>query len=71
MPQLRPHQEEIVRKVYEGFESGHQCQLLWGVTGLGKTEIAISIMRDFANKYQTSAMVMDRIVSGRPNQHEA
>lgn len=62
MPQLRPHQEEIVRKVYEGFEAGHQCQLLWGVTGLGKTEIAISIMRDFANKYQTAAMVMDRIV---------
>lgn len=62
MPQLRPHQEDIVRKVYEGFDSGHQCQLLWGVTGLGKTEIAISIMRDFADKYQTSAMVMDRIV---------
>lgn len=60
--QLRSHQEDIVRKVYANFEAGHNHQLVWGVTGLGKTEIAISIMSDFASRYETSAMVMDRIV---------
>ena len=62
MPQLREHQQEIVKKIYEGFEAGHRCQLLWGVTGLGKTEISIKIMQDFAAQYKTAAMVMDRIV---------
>lgn len=62
MPQLREHQEAIVKKIYEGFEAGHRCQLLWGVTGLGKTEISIKIMQDFAAQYKSSAMVMDRIV---------
>ena len=33
-----------------------------GVTGLGKTEISIKIMQDFAAQYKTAAMVMDRIV---------
>ena len=62
MPQLREHQLAIVDKVHEGFRQGHRCQLLWGVTGLGKTEISIYLMQQFAAKYQTSAMVMDRIV---------
>jgi len=62
MPQLREHQLEIIDKIHEGFEQGHRCQLLWGVTGLGKTEVAIYLMKQFADKYMTSAMVMDRIV---------
>lgn len=59
---LREHQLDIVQKIHDGFKQGHQCQLLWGVTGLGKTEISIFIMKQFAEQYQTSAMVMDRIV---------
>jgi DNA repair protein RadD len=62
MPQLREHQIAIVDKIYEGFNQGHRCQLLWGVTGLGKTEISIKLMQDFAKDYKSSAMVMDRIV---------
>lgn len=62
MPQLREHQLDIVQKIHDGFNQGHRCQLLWGVTGLGKTEIAIYLMKQFADQYETSAMVMDRIV---------
>lgn len=62
MPQLREHQIDIVQKIHDGFNQGHRCQLLWGVTGLGKTEISIYLMKQFADEYKTSAMVMDRIV---------
>ena len=61
MPQLREHQLAIVNDVYEGFKE-HRCQLLWGVTGLGKTEISIHIMQEYAKRYKNVAMVMDRIV---------
>lgn len=59
---LREHQLDIVQKIHKGFEEGHRCQLLWGVTGLGKTEISIFLMKQLADQYQSSAMVMDRIV---------
>lgn len=59
---LREHQLDIVQKIHDGFNQGHRCQLLWGVTGLGKTEISIFLMKQFAEQYQSSAMVMDRIV---------
>lgn len=62
MLQLRPHQVEVLDKIYQGFEDGHQCQLLWGVTGLGKTEIAMALMDAAAKNYERCAMVMDRIV---------
>ena len=61
MPQLREHQLAIVNDIYEGFKQ-HRCQLLWGVTGLGKTEISIYIMQEYARQYKNVAMVMDRIV---------
>lgn len=59
---LREHQLDIVQKIHDGFNQGHRCQLLWGVTGLGKTEISIFLMKQLAEQYQSSAMVMDRIV---------
>lgn len=62
MPQLREHQLDIVQKIHDGFNQGHRCQLLWGVTGLGKTEISIYLMKQFADQFQSAAMVMDRIV---------
>ena len=58
MPQLREHQLAIVNDIYEGFKK-HRCQLLWGVTGLGKTEISIYIMQEYARQYKNVAMVMD------------
>lgn len=62
MLHLRPHQVEIINKLNEGFEQGHRSQLIWGVTGLGKTEIAMAIMQAAANQYKRCAMVMDRVV---------
>lgn len=60
--ELRPHQVKMVEEVFSNWENGTRSQLLWGVTGIGKTEIAISIMKGMAEKYMTCAMVMDRIV---------
>jgi len=62
MLELRPHQVEVVEKINKGFEDGHRAQLLYAPTGFGKTEVAISLMQEIADKRQRVAMVMDRIV---------
>ena len=62
MLQLREHQALAIQKLEEGFAEGHNRQLLYGPTGVGKTECAIAIMREYAQRYQRSAMVMDRVV---------
>ena len=59
---LRPHQEEVVEKLREGFRQGHRCQLLYAPTGFGKTEVVMAIMKAVADKYKKCAMVLDRIV---------
>ena len=59
---LRPHQEEVVEKLREGFRQGHRSQLLYAPTGFGKTEVAMAIMKAVAEKYKKCAMVLDRIV---------
>lgn len=61
MLQLRPHQVEVVEKLRKGFADGHRCQLLYAVTGFGKTEVAMHIMAEVAKKYNKAAMVLDRI----------
>ena len=62
MLSLRPHQQEVVEKLRDGFKSGHRCQLLYAPTGFGKTEVAMSIMAEVAKGYKKAAMVLDRIV---------
>lgn len=62
MLELREHQLEVVKKLREGFEAGHRCQLLYAPTGFGKTEVAMSIMKLVAEGYKRTAMVLDRIV---------
>ena len=62
MLELRPHQQEVVTKIEEGFADGHRCQLLYAPTGFGKTEVAMAIMKEVSAKYQKTAMVLDRIV---------
>jgi superfamily II DNA or RNA helicase len=62
MLQLRPHQQEVVEKLREGFKAGHRCQLLYAPTGFGKTEVAMAIMKAVAEKFKKCAMVLDRIV---------
>ena len=58
---LRDHQLSVVEKLRQGFVDGHRCQLLYAVTGFGKTETAIHIMAEVAKNYKRAAMVMDRI----------
>jgi superfamily II DNA or RNA helicase len=60
--QLRPHQTDVVEKVYQSFEDGHRCILLYAATGFGKTEVAMHFMREASRKYKRAAMVLDRIV---------
>lgn len=62
MLELRPHQQDVVDKLRDGFKAGHRCQLLYAPTGFGKTETAMAIMQAVAAKYKKCAMVMDRIV---------
>ena len=62
MLKLRPHQEEVVQKLREGFEHGHRCQLLYAPTGFGKTETAMYMMKAVSANFKRTAMVMDRIV---------
>jgi superfamily II DNA or RNA helicase len=62
MLELRPHQIEVVEKINRGFEDGHRCQLLYAPTGFGKTEVAMAIMKTIADKFQKTAMVVDRVV---------
>ena len=62
MLQLREHQLSAIQKLEEGFDQGHTRQLLYGPTGVGKTECAIAIMQEYAKKYNRCAMVMDRVV---------
>ena len=62
MLSLREHQQLVVDKLSEGFRSGHRCQILYAPTGMGKTEVAIAIMKSYAEQYKKVAMVLDRIV---------
>lgn len=58
---LRPHQQEVVDKLSEGFKD-HRCQILYAPTGFGKTEVAMSIMQQVAKNYKKTAIVLDRVV---------
>ena len=58
---LRPHQQEVIDKLNEGFKN-HTRQILCAVTGFGKTECAMAIMQDAAAQGLRVAMVLDRII---------
>ena len=58
MLQLRPHQQEVVDKLSEGF-AHHRCQILYAPTGFGKTEVAMAIMQEVARNYKKTAIVLD------------
>lgn len=62
MLELRPHQQEVVDQLKEGFKNGHIRQLLYASTGFGKTEVAMEIMRKVSQGYKKAAMIVDRIV---------
>jgi superfamily II DNA or RNA helicase len=60
--ELRPHQQEVVDQLKEGFKNGHTRQLLYASTGFGKTEVAMEIMKRVSEGYKKAAMIVDRIV---------
>lgn len=62
MLKLRPHQQEVVDKIFAGFNEGHTRQLLYAPTGFGKTEVAMSIMKEISQGFKRTAMVLDRVV---------
>jgi DNA repair protein RadD len=62
MLELRPHQQDVVDKLAQGFADGHRCQLLYAPTGFGKTEVAMAIMKTASSSYKKTAMILDRIV---------
>lgn len=62
MIELRDYQIAILDKLRAGFAEGHRAQMLYCPTGGGKTEMGISLMKAASDKYNRSAMVLDRIV---------
>lgn len=62
MIELRDYQIAILDKLRTGFAEGHRAQMLYCPTGGGKTEMGISLMKAASDKYNRSAMVLDRIV---------
>lgn len=60
--QLWDHQMQVIDKLREGFRQGHRAQLLYAPTGFGKTEVAIYLMKATADKYNSAAIILDRLV---------
>ena len=62
MLNLRDYQEAALEKLREKFREGHKAVLLYGPTGSGKGEQAVSLMLNSSEKGKRSAIVMDRRV---------
>jgi len=60
--ELRPLQIKTLDMLRDAFRDGHQRVMLYGPTGFGKTELAISLMDATAKKSNRAAMIMDRII---------
>lgn len=59
---LRPSQDKAIDLCRQSIANGNKRVLLYGPTGFGKTEIAISLLRQSAEKNKRSAIIMDRVV---------
>lgn len=60
--ELRPLQQKAMDMLRDAFRAGHRCVMLYGPTGFGKTELAISLMDATARKQNRAAMVLDRVL---------
>ena len=59
---LRPQQVATLDSLRNAFRAGHRAVMLYGPTGFGKTELAISLMDAVAKKGNRAAIVLDRIL---------
>lgn len=59
--QLRDYQTKMVQDVSQAFREGHKRILLSGPTGMGKTEIAVSMLNETKNNGKRGLFVADRI----------
>ncbi len=55
-------QRAVLDKVRAAFLDGHRSVMLYGPTGMGKTECAISMLKATGDNYKRAAMMLDRIV---------
>ena len=55
-------QLEVLDKLRAAFKEGHRSVMLYGPTGMGKTECAISMLKATSDKFKRAAMMLDRIV---------
>lgn len=62
MLELRPLQVRTLDLLRDSFRRGNRVVMLYGPTGMGKTEMAISLMDATAKKGNRAAMVLDRVV---------
>jgi len=59
--ELRDYQSKMVQDVAQAFRDGHKRVLLSGPTGMGKTEIAVSMLNETKNNGKRGLFVADRI----------
>lgn len=59
---LRQYQEDMLVALRNKFREGHKAVVLYAPTGAGKTETAIALLNAARQKFNRSAMILDRIV---------
>jgi superfamily II DNA or RNA helicase len=60
--ELRDYQESILDKLRAAFIAGHKSVVLVAPTGAGKTEMAMDLLGNTADRGNRAAMILDRIV---------
>jgi len=59
--ELREHQESAIELLKKSFSSGHRCPVLQAPTGMGKTLIAVDVIKSALAKGKRVLFVVDRI----------
>jgi superfamily II DNA or RNA helicase len=60
--QLHEFQAGGIEGLRAGFAEGHRAQILYGPTGMGKTEVAMAMMKAAHDKGTRAAIILDRKV---------
>lgn len=60
-PLLTSEQQEVLKNVRSGYESGFCSYLLFGVTGSGKTEIYLRLVQDTLDRGRTAIVLVPEI----------